>query len=506
MPSERASAGVAVALGLVALSACTETLPPCSFEVRSGCPHPVQESFADPLVHLGRAEGDTFIEPLDIAVDGDIVYVCTGTQGLTIWDAADGRTPRLLVENVGPQGVVHARFPRCQHVALDPANDRLVLTNRGDEVQPTPFLAVYDISDPSGPAEVDHLTTVDAVEGAIIRDGTVVAAMHTAGVQVFDLDTRLARRGGHADEVSDAWQPVWLDANTLAVAEAQSGLRIYDSTAVDPVVLADVPLAGSSRDVVVRDGRAYVATSDGLAVVDVADPSAPVVLSEIPTDGTTLAVALGLSGTVLTAQWDRLRGYDVTDPGAVESIWSELVPTDGDFSRVLGLGSDPERARVYAGEWEGVHAYEQRAEAIGPDLVPAPAGLQFGRVEPGDTADEVLVLRNRGNRPLTVFDVVGLSDLVPDTRCLQIGPGDSAALEVRYRPASGAELDAPRALKICSDDLDRPETFVGATANVTGVGVGDPVPDFDLRDLAGSQYSASSLEGNVAVLAYFATF
>lgn len=489
---------------LMVLAGCKEGIPPCSTQARGGCPRPVADDFVDGLRHLGRAEGDTFIETLDIVADGPIVYACTGTQGLTVWDATDGERPRLLAENVGPAGLAHGRFPRCQHVAIDADDDRLVMTNRGDEVQPEPWFAVYDISDPARPNLVDTQATEDSVEGAIIRDGTVIVAMHRGGVQVFDLDTRLERRGGYSDAMSDAWQPVLLDADTVAVAEAETGLRLYDLSNPDPTLLGTVALDGSSRDVVARDGLAFVATSAGIAAVDVADPAAPTVRSQVETVGTTLGIAFGIGDTVLTAEWDRMRGYDVSDPGAMTEILAEVVPTSSDFSRVLGLGTDPGEGRVYAGEWEGVHAYAQRAENVGPDLVPTPTALQYGRVAPGDDADQVLVLRNRGNRALTVFDVVGFPELTPDTTCLQVPPASSAAVEVRFSARNENPFDS--FLRVCSDDPDQPEADVAVTANVDGVGVGDPVPFFDLRELNGGRYSSSTIEGSVTVLAYFATF
>lgn len=495
----------AMALGAGCGGSCTP-LPPCPARARAGCPDPDGERFVDPLRHEARAEGDSFIEILDVVVDFPTVYACTGTQGLTVWDASGSGAPQLLREKVGPAGAADPQFPRCQHIGLDRANERLVLTNRGDEVQPRPFLWLYDVSDPGDPEPLQGWAGDPSIEGAVLHDGRIYAAAHTAGVLVLEDQglTSLAEIGSYADAESDAWQPVLLDDDHLAVAEGPAGLRTYDVSADDPQLLGAVAFAGSSRDVVVSAGLAYVATSAGLGIADLSDPAVPVVVSETPTLGTSLAVALGLEGTVVAAEWDEIRGYDVSDPTDVRPIFSERVPTDDEFSRVLALDAAPDEARVFAGEWTGMHVFAQRNESIGPDVWASPQSIQFGNVEPGASSDRVMVVRNQGNRPLTVLDVIADARVEADRTCFQVDPGGSSAVELTLSPTSNESLRS--ALKVCSDDPDEPELFVGLSANVSGRSVGDPMPEFSLRDLDGELWTDADLEGNIAVLAYFATF
>ncbi len=498
---------VPLLLAVACRSDASTALRACrSGPIAAGCPTPAPQAFVDPLQHLGRAQGDSFIEILDVVVDFPTVYACTGTQGLTVWDASNDDAPRQLAENIGPAGVAHARFPRCQHVGLDRANQRLIITNRGDEVQRQPFLWMYDVSDPGRPQALRGWVASESIEGVVLDGDRVFVAAHRDGVVALrdEGNTNFTLTGGFADGISDAWQPILLDTNTLVVAEAASGLRVYDVSTDDPQLMSTTPLSGASRDLALEGNLAYVATSDSLAVVDLFDPIQPVIRSQTPTLGTSLAVALGPDQTAVLAEWDEIRGYDVSNPDDPFEVFAETVPTDDDFSRVLALDVSAAERRVYAGEWTGMHVFEQGPDHTGPDIWATPKTVQFGNVGKGDQKDQVFVIRNRGDLPLTVHDVVTPNSVASQDTCFQVPARGASALEISYRPGGARPLSS--ALKLCSDDLDEPELLVALSANTPGLGVGDPVPSFLLRDLDGVEWTDEQLRGNVAVLAYFATF
>jgi len=498
----------------VCLSACSPPDPgavsQCPPPDRASCPAASTEAFIDPLAHLGVAESSSFIEISDVLVDGELVFACTGVRGLVIWDASSD-APGMLVENVKPAQHAHGRFPRCQHVGLDRQTRRVVFTNRGDEVQPVPWLAVADASEPRSPTIVAQWSDPSvSVEGAIIEGSRVVVAGHTAGVLELALEEgALSVVGSFSDEQSDAWQVVALpdDPDVIVAVEGQTGLRTYRLGPDGPELLATVPLEGSSRDVILTgpQGRtAVVASSSSIAIVDVRDPAAPELVSATPTTGTALALASIGGGTIVTAEWDEVRGYDVSDPSAVREVFAERLPAPAEFSRVLAIDADASTRRVFAGEWHGLNVLEHEPAGTGPDLTVTPQALQFGQVGPGEQDDAVLVLRNDGDLALTVHEIVTAQGVSVDQRCLQIPAGSAAAVEVTVAPPTDAELRT--AVRVCSDDPDEPSRDVGLSANIEGLDVGDPAPEFSLRDLTGRTWSTADLEGNVAVLAYFATF
>ncbi len=490
------------------LTACPDPakIPQCH-EAGADCPKPAATGVIDPLQHIGRSEGPTFIEIVDVVAAGDVVYACTGTKGLSIYDASGDGPPPTLRDRIAPAslGIADPSFPRCQHIGLDTEAGRIVITNRGDEIQPTPWLWVYDISDLTAIEPVGGWTPGDSIEGVAYEGGRIYAATHTTGVTIVEDDGTgtFVGVGNFADDESDAWLPVKV-GDHLLVAEGATGLRTYDVAGDAPVLLATLALEGSSRDLVVRDGVAFVATSGGVASVDVTDPANPRLLGQTAVDGTTLGVALGAGNTIVTAEWDQVRGYDVSDPAAPVAAFSELVPSDDTRSRILAIDGDPARNRVYAGEWRGLHTYQQATDGTGPDIFVTPGTVQFGQVAPGDSLDRVVVVRNRGDQPLTISDIVGGPGLSADTQCLQIDPGGAAPIEVTFEPRDEAVFGS--GIKFCSDDPDQEEHTIDVTANVPGIDVGDRVPMFELTDQNGEVWSPARLQGNVAVLAYFATF
>ncbi len=472
------------------------------------CPPADPTAWDDPLVHLGRAEGDTFIEILDVVADGSLVYACTATQGLTIWDVTDPMQAKLLVENVGPAGLANLAYPRCQHFTKQPDAMRAVITSRGDEIQPTPWLFLYDISDPQQPQELVGWSGEDHIEGAVFLGDRIVAAAHRSGILVFEDQggDALALVSSFADSDSDAWLPVVFGDYILA-AEGTTGLRTYDFSGPSPTLLATLPLAGSSKDIVVRDAVAFIAGSSSLAAVDVSDPADPALLGQVSTLGTALAVELGEEDILFAAEWDEIRGYDISDPTNMTRVLSETVPVQvaTSFTRVLSIGTDAGSGLVFAGEWQGLHVFEQRPLGQSPEIWATPQNVNFGTVEVGDSDDAVIVVHNLGNAPLQISDVVAADpDFQVSTTCAQVPAGGSRAIEASYSAQTDAQ--SAESLVFVTDDPDEANFTVDLIANVPGLDVGDPAPEFELFDLEGKKWTNADIAGKVTILAYFATF
>ncbi len=112
------------------------------------------------------------------------------------------------------------------------------------------------------------------------------------GFVVFDISNVdnpvvIARRN-----TADCAQGVCLKSNLLVVANAGSGINIYDvSVPSNPQLLAtqDTPYA---RGVSVDADHAYVATSDGVTIIDIQNPTNPIVVSSVDTEQNAYAIAV----------------------------------------------------------------------------------------------------------------------------------------------------------------------------------------------------------------------
>ena len=277
---------------------------------------------------------------------------------------------------------------------------------------------------------------------------------------------------------------------------------VYDVSGDDPVLLSTLETGGSSRDLVLDADTLYVAASSSVVRLDVSDPAAPSIAAQAPVAGTSVAIALGTDGLLYSAEWDEVRAYDPSD---LARVWSEVVPTSDDFSRVLTLAAHPGMPRVYAGEWTGMHMFESQAGATAPEIVAAPTSVQFGRIDAGDTEDRVVVVRNEGDQLLSVYGYTSDRDTVTvDDACFTVEPGSAHALEIRFAPES--DDISSGSLRLRTDDPDEPEYEIRFNGNAAGADVGDPMPDFMLQDIDGNDWTRTDLEGKVVLLAYFATF
>ena len=346
------------------------------------CDTPDDAPYVDALDYVGRGEGPTFVEMLDVVQAHPIIYACTSVQGLSVWDASGDGAPGLLINRVDPLG---GQFPHCQNVAYDPTTNRIAFSNRGDELQPQPWVWVGDFTDPGAPVPLaGYQTGSESIDGVEIIGDRVWAAAHSAGIMVFDMTGSgaggLTLTASYSDANSDGWQPLW-HKDHLLVAEGATGVRIYDVSADMPALVATVPIEGSSKDIVVHDDIAYVAASERIASIDVSDPTNPILLGETETTGTAVALAVGLNKTLLVAEWEKLRGYDINDPANMVPELSETMPPgapNDPYSRILAVDAAPDFNRVYPAEWHGLHVYDQTPCGVGPDLEASPDSVQFG--------------------------------------------------------------------------------------------------------------------------------
>jgi hypothetical protein len=104
-------------------------------------------------------------------------------QGPNLYAAADPW--RLTLLDRAGSSVGSARFSRCQRVAVDAERQWIVAGSHGDEVQPSPFLSVFDAGDLRRLEEVAMPIRSESVEGMAVSGDLLVAAAHEWGLLSF---------------------------------------------------------------------------------------------------------------------------------------------------------------------------------------------------------------------------------------------------------------------------------------------------------------------------------
>jgi hypothetical protein len=490
-------------LGVAVTSGCGAAQQPSSACGR-GNTEPASP-WEDPVTLLDRFDGPSFSEVLDVEVDGDRVWFCSGVIGLNVYSAANPAALTFL-DALAPSDGSDV-YPRCQHLAVDGSDGRVYVTNRTSTVSRQSFVAVVDGAVPGALRELGSWTTDDNVEGIAVHGDLLLAAVHThlvvlrrgAGAEL----TEIARLDG----LGNAWT-VRAAGDYAYVADAGGGLSVVDlSDPAAPERVGRLELDGAVKDLEVRGDRAVLAAGTaGLALVSLADPTEPRLIDRADTPGSALGVALGDEGLVLVADWNDLRVFDGFDGAALRPLGSEPLPQgNGDESRTLGIAA--RGTVVFSGNWTELVSYRVHPDRTAPDLNVSPRVALLPTVQ-GAPSGTVVVLSNGGSEPLAV-EALEFGDDRLSTEDIDgpftVAPGASERFVLEL--AEGTTEALASWINVVSDDPDEARKCIPVLANQDGIGLGEPAELATYRARGGSPQRLTELtQQGPVLLAYFATF
>jgi nitrous oxidase accessory protein NosD len=291
---------------------------------------------------------------MDVAVAGELAFAAAADEGLFMLDVADPTRPRT-VGRLYTGGYTFA----VEHTA-----GRLVVADGWAGV------ALVDVSDPAAPSVVANVPTTGwAMDVALDGGRAAVAAgnelLVLAGVAAGRLDEagRVALPAGRAEKVD-------LAGGLVALSDQSAGITFYDAGAGQPFEIgAFDPLTRGSGLEVVGDRAFVAALGQGLRVIDIGDPAAPVEQSPILAADSVNSVA-AVAGSVLFTTAP-LEGSPYVGSlhtlGAPERVVSMNVP--------LGLWLDADGSLLFA-------AAEQEVLIVG--TAPDEAACLLGRLATKD--------------------------------------------------------------------------------------------------------------------------
>jgi hypothetical protein len=471
------------------------TATPAPTRAASPSPEPTPvASRGDALVYLAAAGG---FEVAGVETDGRYVFTCGGA-GLHVDDLTDPARP-------APRGDVG---PRCQHVALGPADAGGARTfhvlHHGDAWTGPASVRTFRMP-PEGPAAETAATTFPelSLEGAVRHGAHLYVAARAAGLAVFDVagvTPSLVRVvPGLRDARGIALAP---GADVAYVADGDGGLAVV--ALADPAgaaVVGTIPTSGAAVDVDVYTSRIYVAAGTSVDVYDAgADAPEPRRVATLDAMGPAQAVAAG-DGFVAVASWRQIALFD--DAGTLVAT-EELRRPGGDrFVAAAASGRT-----VLAGEWDGVHVLAYSPGLRAPDLWVRDVSIDF---EPERTAQRALVVVNRGLLPLSInatLDENANFSVLPIN--LELPPGEGDSLEVTFTPPEGRrDFAVTTRLRLTTNDPDAVHAAFELTVNARRAALLDVGDALDARfgflDASGAG-QPDALRGHVVVLAYFATW
>ena len=447
--------------------------------------------------------------------DGKLFH-CSYNFGVI--DARDPGKMRYLAQELRHNIPGDRRQPGCIHLAWD--GDAVYTVHRGNIDNPA-FLSGWNLrSDPASPDNIDpvQLPVLQepgvSYEGIDTANGLLYVALRQHGLGIYRASPSGFERIGTASGLSNAWG-VRVRGTTAFVTDGLEGLAIVDvRDPVKPDVIGRAAIQGQARGLAVAENHAYVAAgSGGLVVIDVSRPRNPKVVGSAGVAGNAIRVDVS-DDRAFVAAWNDARVYDVSNPSAPRFIGAARMTRDIGAggqgapevtSRTLGVAAQGDI--MYAGNWHVIHSFRVHADRRAPSLVlPEAVNLvDFGPIAPGGHARVPLAVRNQGTAPLTLFDAsIENPAFTVEPRRLRVEPGKTATFTLGFTPQSAEKAVA--VFQFSTDDPVNPARRGYLVGNQPGLGVGKPLPETTASLVDGGRWSSTALKGQVALLAYFATF
>lgn len=500
-------------------SACTIVLLASAVGCAGGPPPLERGSFESPLVRMQQLVGENdhlHTDEVRYRASDGLLFHCSYNFGVI--DARDPGRMVYLAQELRHEVPGDRRQPGCIHLAWD---GNVVYTSHRGNIDNPAFLSGWRLErDPAAP---EKLTAVQlpvlqepgvSYEGIDTANDLIYVALRRHGLGIYRRASTGFHRVGTFAGLENAWG-VRVRGNTAFVTDGLDGLAIVDvSDPTAPALIGRAAIDGQARGLAIDGDHAYVAAgAGGLVVVDVSDLRAPKVKGAARVAGSAIRVDYA-NGLAFVAAWNDARVYDVSNPSAPRFVGAARMTRDigraADrrsevTSRTLGVAAHGDV--MFAGNWHVIHSFRVYPERRAPSLVlPEDVNLvDFGPVAPGAVARVPLAVRNQGTAPLTIVDAaVDQPSFTIAPRELRVQPGETATFTLTFEPTSADKATAR--LRVSTDDPDNPTREGSLVANQPGIGVGKPFPAASVALVDGGRWTSTALEGHVALVAYFATF
>ena len=444
---------------------------------------------ADPITRsaqlgLARAPGNPRVVHL-LDIDGD------PDSGLLFTVGAGG----LFV--IRPSGDSFEILSQSNQIGLRGAFDKVSVLgdglvaissrNRG--------LSLVDASTPASLRTI-QAPDVDTPAGMDWSAPHLYVTSHLGEVTVLDLsDPNDIGVLGKVSGLGNPWA-IHIEGQRAYVADNTLGLVVLDVSSPDnPTILRTVNTAGGAQDLWLDGETLYVAVgSAGVEAFSMVDPDNPVSVSLIDVGSAVVSVAVS-EGVLWAADHESVIAIDIADPSAP-------VPLGGQRTEQWAMHVYARGDEVFVADWGQIVSYSLAPELRGPDLDVSRRELF---VVDGET-DIRMTLTNRGSEPL---HLLGASIDDPRFRVeveqTEVAAGASGRLRLIF---DGDASDVNTRLCLATNDGDEGVMEIPVLSNPSGTSaaLGEPAPDFVLRDLDGETYQLSEQLGHPVVLMYFATW
>ncbi len=269
----------------------------------------------------------------DIRVEGHYAY-CRSQHSFQIISIASLDTPLVVSGHV---------FNFCGGLAL---RDNYAFLTGGSGYNEINALEIYDISDPLMPYCIGILDstwflTKIALSGQyafICSEYGSIAPFGLNIIDISDMSNPLPAGGLYMPHINN----ISIRDFYAFLATDISFVILDVSNPTAPVVVSDIPTAGSANDVSVIGSYAYVAGSDFLKTYDISNPSNPQLIADTTLGRAALSV-YSEGNYIYISTYTEINIFDISNPGLptlVRSISNYYLINDIDVQNRIAFCAD----------------------------------------------------------------------------------------------------------------------------------------------------------------------
>jgi hypothetical protein len=440
------------------------------------CIHSISFADIDNLTFLGHNEQNPY-HVMDVEVVGNRAYIANGLgSGLEVYDISNPTNPQRVYTSGPPAW-------RCWA-----AGDSLlfVFCRRSG-------VTVWDIGAPGNPlplGQYDPPGNLEALEGGILVNDTLYCAAHQNGIYAIDVsDPAVPNKVDDFLLDSNATWNVAVKDSFLIVANGRFGLSVIGLQGGMHDV-ATLSLPGLANDINITGSVAAVSLGDnGLATVDISDPSSPVLLDTIITEGCVWGA--GITDVILiSGSWRVMELFDLSNPFDISRIgW--------DNTKTWAHGADiRDDSLIVVADWRGMSCYQIGAD-LDSDIDVYPQVIDFGPLT--STRDTAVIVRNTGALTLSVSSINAPSGITTNPNSFSVPPGDSVHVTV----TANGPGNVYGYITYYTNDPDESNKKQEVYMNNNGFPqVGSAAPDFTLFGSDNNYHTLSSYHGKVVFLEF----
>jgi hypothetical protein len=185
---------------------------------------------------------------------------------------------------------------------------------------------------------LDRYQELTEANGVVLQGDLAFVADGPRGLVILDVsEPNNIRFVGEVDTPGDAKRVVVTESVAL-VADSIGGLQVIDiSNPTSPAIVGAVTTPGTAVDLVEIDGLVYVADIVGLSIVDISNPAAPVVRGSFATPGDAAHLSVSENIAYVVDGAPGLQVVDVSEPT------NPLLLTTLEINGTLGIAVSGDR-------------------------------------------------------------------------------------------------------------------------------------------------------------------